>query len=528
MRCPEDVAARPCSNGAVRAVVAGLLFGCAASVAAAAPERELVVAGDLGARLDGTVQRSTGGAFWGAVLVARGEEVLLARGYGHADYASRPNTARSLFEIASVSKPFTATAVLRLAAAGRLRLDDTLPRFFGSVPADKRKLTVHQLLTHTAGLDPEVTLPYASTATRDEMVARVLGAPLAGPPGKFVYCNGGYALLAAVIEIVSKRPFEEAMRELVFEPAGMSDTGFIGDERLDDARVVARLSDSRPGATASDWFWGWGYRGMGGVVTTVWDLRRFDRALRGDALLDAAARRVAFTPQDQSYACGCLVERTGRGTTRLSHSGGVEGFVCNFVRLPEEDVVIVVLSNGHTDVHALSGVLEETLFPPPRVRAVLDASPYELSPHGAAEIEDGCRVVAERADGGVLLRVEDARREHVAAEIRIPAEDARKLAGDLGGCIEGRRARRAERCGAGLYLGAYAPDGGRLALEEGLALLVMPRYSGQDDRGRAVVDERIQLILLDRPRGQWPLMVRLDLETARALREGLLAALPGG
>ncbi|MFQ5843745.1 MAG: serine hydrolase domain-containing protein [Planctomycetota bacterium] len=493
----------------------------------AAAEEATVVRAGLGSKLDRAVQRSTGGGFWGAVLVGRGGEVLLAKGYGFADYARRPNTARSLFEIASTSKPFTAAAVLKLQMQGKLRLDDPIAKHFEEVPPAKAKITIHHLLTHTSGISPQVGVPYASTIERGDYIRYVLGQRLETEPGEtFAYSNAGYALLAALVEVVSGRPFEEYVRNNLFEPAGLQDTGFIGGGAFDADRMTTRLSERTPDATAADWFWGWGYRGMGGVVTTVWDLWRWDRALRGDDVLDRKTRARSYEPFHESYACGWRVDTTSRGTRKVSHAGGVEGYGVNYVRYLEDDAVVVVLSNGKSDVHAVTKTIEDLLFPPPRITAAFDVAGYELNRYGAVEFA-GTAAWRVRKDGQqIVLVLEDPRRRHAVATIRLPQGPAKKLQMDLGRHVAGRRAGGGEApMDAGAYLHRYSLRAGKLEISQGLELRVMPRYTGMDENRRRITDERVTLVLVDTRHRQWPVMAKMDTRSAGALLEDLHRAL---
>jgi len=513
-------------RSAVSASVLGLLFAVALPIGA--QESDVVVKGDLGRRLDRAIQRSTGGGFWGAALVARGGEVILAKGYGFADYGSRPNTPRTLFEIASTSKQFTAAAILKLESEKKLRLEDTLGKFFKKVPADKRTVTVHHLLTHTSGMNPSVGLPYASTATRDEFVRHVLAAPMKARPGtKFAYFNSGYALLAAIVEVVSGKSFETYMKEKIFKPAGLADTGFIRDPDLDGDRAAVRLSKTRPESTALDWHWSWGYRGMGGVVTTVLDLLKWDRALRGNDVLDAKARAKYYEPFLEGYACGWRVAKTDRNSVMVFHSGGVQGFVTDYVRHLEDDVVIVVLSNGKSDVRAVTRQIDGILFQRPKVTATLDATPYTLTRYRAAELPRRTRWRVEAQGGGVRLVLEDPRTRHAAATIRMPAGPARKLGSELKALLRGKGHYRGPRgMEAGLYLLSYGQRKSRLDLEEGLEITLLPRYEGRDPSGKDIVDERITFVLVDGERNGWPVMVKMDFKSAKGLLEALDKALP--
>jgi CubicO group peptidase (beta-lactamase class C family) len=315
---------------------------------------------ELVREIDAAVLRVGKGAFWGTVLAARRGEVLFAKGYGAADYRERPNTPESLFEIASASKQVTATAILRLEQRKKLRTGDSLRKYFEDAPKDKEKVTLDHLLHHTSGLSPKLGVPYDWAGTRAQYAKRMLAEPLVETPGKkFSYSNVGYALLAAVVEEVTGGSFEDYVRKELFAPAGLEDWGFIGDERLieSDRVTVRKAEDMQPDWTAAKWWYGWGYRGMGGVVTTALDLVRWDRALRGDRILNAAQRAKLHTPALEKYACGWFVEPGERGCTKVHHSGGVRGYACQIARWLEDDVLIVVLSNGATSPHEVEAAV---------------------------------------------------------------------------------------------------------------------------------------------------------------------------
>jgi CubicO group peptidase (beta-lactamase class C family) len=487
-----------------------------------------VIQGELGAKLDRAIQRTTGGGFWGVVLVARGGEVILAKGYGFADYANRPNTPDTLFEIASTSKPFTAAAILKLSMEGKLRLRDPISKFFRRVPSGKRGITVHQLLTHTSGIGPEVGIPYTSPFTRDQMVQHVLTPPLKTRPGEtFAYCNFGYALLAAIVEVAAGKSFEDYLKEKLFKPAGLVDTGFVQDKALDAKRVSARLSDRTPKATALDWHRGWGYRGMGGVVTTARDLLLWDRALRGNKILDEATKAVAYTPYRDGYACGWQVEKTERNTTRCHHSGGVAGYAVNYVRNLEEDVVVIVLSNGKTNLHEVTRNVERHLFPVPQLTATLDFKSEDLGRLKSVVFPRNTTWRAQKGARSVFLTLHPRGGQRTAGTISLPSGYARKLSHELEQALRQKGSPAAKgpaRMEAGFYLMPYVLQDGRLSLEEGLEIQILPRYSGQDENGKPIVDERITLVLVDTRRGQWPVMAKMNVRAVHNLVDGLKKA----
>lgn len=350
------------------AVLALLVLGMfAPSLAVEAKDKKdgTVINGDLGSKLDAAVVQSGGAEFWGSVLVSRDGKILLAKGYGFADYGKKPNTPKTLFELASASKQVTAAAVLHLQRKKKLTVTDTLDRFFKKVPEDKKGIQVHHLLTHTSGISGNVGVPYASPISRKEYVKEMLSKPLIAEPGeKYEYSNAGYALLAAIVEEVSRKSFEEYVEKYLFKPAKLKNTGFINDRDLiRTGRASVRRTDEPGSWTAANWHWGWGYRGMGGVVTTVLDMHLWDRALRGDKVLDDKAKRALYTPFKDNYAYGWMVEKTKRGTRKALHTGSVAGYGTNIIRYLEEDVAVIVLSNEGKAAWEVAAVLEKLLFP---------------------------------------------------------------------------------------------------------------------------------------------------------------------
>lgn len=331
--------------------------------------------GELGVALDRYLSTLVRYGYSGAALVARRGEIILDRGYGLADRARGvPFTADTLFDIASISKPFTAAAVLRLEMQGKLKVEDPLGRFFPSAPADKAAITLHQLLTHTSGL-PESVGPEYEALAREAFLRRVFAARLrhrAG--GRFLYSNAGYAVLAAVVEVVSGRPFGQFLHDEVFAPAGMRHSGYLpqaGDrERV--AHGYTRDGDwgtplDHPRAPDGPW---WNLRGNGGVLTTTGDLYRWDVALQGDGVLSAAEREkfqrgyvAEGRGQQPRYAYGWSVSTSLSAKRELSHVGSNEVFQSAYRRFPEDGIVIAVASNAaEYSAIAIADQIENRLF----------------------------------------------------------------------------------------------------------------------------------------------------------------------
>jgi CubicO group peptidase (beta-lactamase class C family) len=350
----------------VRAVVVPLsatLLGC--SPGAATPAPAPVVHGEIGSQLDRFLTAEADSGFSGVVLVSAGGEPVLHRAYGWADRSRRsPLTLGSRFWIGSLSKSFAAGAILALEQEGRLRLADSIGKYFPGVPGEKRAITLHHLLTHTSGLGHN----YAADGIRgrDQAAAAILSRPLEGSPGAgFRYSNDGYSLLAIIVEIASGRPYEEHLSDGLLRPAGLRQTGFWGSatpeppvgttaERSRLTRLFGDLSARglrRPN---------WGYRGASGLYCTAGDLFRWGEELHRGDLLPAASRNqmlTAHAPAGRrgSYGYGWFLSTTDRGTAMIEHGGNEDWLGHNAILriYPDEEITIIVLSNAGQ--HADSG-----------------------------------------------------------------------------------------------------------------------------------------------------------------------------
>ena len=315
------------------------------------------------ARLDSLLAAEARAGFSGWVLIGRGDDIRYQRAYGTA---LRVGTHDGLpaFWLASCSKQITATAILRLQESGRLRVSDSLGRFFSGVPPDKRAITVHQLLTHTSGL------PSAYRADgileRDQAVAAILGLRLDSAPGaKHAYSNDGYVLLAAIAEIAAGVPYDAFVRDSLFARAGLSHAGLWGHEL--PGTLIAPVADPkrtrsmrptiyREGRSVANW----GYRGPTGVFATAHDVHAWIGALRSGRIMGATSLRalvgrhvlVRGDSTGQSYAAygwGVRVE-DGRDVS-YGHTGGEDwlGHTSVVRFTPAGDVVVVLANSGEVD-----------------------------------------------------------------------------------------------------------------------------------------------------------------------------------
>lgn len=311
-------------------------------------------ASDVSIRLDQLFGAVAPELFSGVVLIVRGEDTLIHRGYGHAQRSARvPVTTGTAFPIASLSKQFTAAAILKLVANGRVAVNDTLGDLLPEVPADKRGISLHHLLTGTSGLPRDVA-PSDAVIERDSLVRAILRAPLGGVPGSaHAYSNAGYLLLAAIVERRAGVPFERYLQDQLFTPAGLTSTGFVGPAWRtpvahgyggDDPESV--LDD--PAARK-----GWHRRGAGGLLSTASDLFRWERALTSGRVLPDSLVQTLFTPYvaeqkggTSYYGYGWRVNRTAAGATTISHNGGwAPSYYAELRRYPTSGVVAILLTN---------------------------------------------------------------------------------------------------------------------------------------------------------------------------------------
>lgn len=368
---------------------------------------------DRVAQLDAYLTRAESFGFSGAVLVASGDTVLLSKGYGIADPTRGiPVTPRTMFDIGSLAKQFTAAAILKLVDEGRLGLDDSLGRFFDSVPPDKATITLHHLLAHTSGLPRESGVDFEDVSARD-FVRAVLAAPLQAAPGAdFRYSNAGYALLAQVVARVTGRPFTAYMHEAIFEPANLTRTGFVGERRWDPTGVARAVGGELDGESPLDWPLRAAMQGQGSVLTTVEDLYAWIQALLHGAILSPTSTRRLVTPEKDGYAYGWMVRETDRGR-RIGHTGVWYAFSSSFRRYLDDGRTIIALSNREIDWIKLANVAMDkaedalvadiTALPP----AVVSLDSAVLARYaGEYAVDDTTTVVVGRRRSGVSLMVD--------------------------------------------------------------------------------------------------------------------------
>jgi CubicO group peptidase (beta-lactamase class C family) len=304
------------------------------------------------ARVDELMRPYHGAVPGAAVLVQLHGTPVVCSGYGYADLEQRvPVTSASNFRLASITKQFTAAAILLLVEDGLLGLDAPARKWLPSLPAAASAVTIRQLLTHTSGVvDYEDIIPASTTAQlRDADVLSLLETQERTyfPPGTaWRYSNGGYALLALVVERASGRSFADFLRTRIFEPLGMAGT-VAHRNGIDVVNHRAYgYGAEREGWRRMDQSLTSAVLGDGGIYSSIDDLAKWDDALYGNRLLSAASRQLAFaaaTPTDDptvAYGLGWRI--TGDS---LWHSGESTGFRNVILRFPARRLAVVLLTN---------------------------------------------------------------------------------------------------------------------------------------------------------------------------------------
>ena len=299
------------------------------------------------------------GDFSGSVIVAREGRILYQHAFGYANLEWKiPNDLQTKFEIGSMTKQFTALLVLQFVDEGRIKLDGYLSDYLPYYRKDTgNRVTVRQLLSHTSGIPNFISAPgfldgpaSRTTYSVKDFAQKYCSGDLEFEPGtRFHYSNSGYFLLGAVLEQVSGSLYEQLLKDRIFTPVGMNDSGYAhsetiiphrasGYERSSNGLQNARLYDmSIPFAA-------------GAVYSTVGDLFLWDQALYGDRLLPASLRELLFKPNLENYGFGwgILIPKPGSpnaGQTVLMHGGAIFGFQSVIERIPRQKELIVLLDN---------------------------------------------------------------------------------------------------------------------------------------------------------------------------------------
>lgn len=410
----------------VRATAAIVLFAAVASAQAPVPSPgttpdPTTIAAKVDELMAGHVKVND---FSGTILLAKTGQPLVAKGYG---YANRewlvPNGVDTRFRIGSLTKQFTSMLIMQLREQGKVKVQDSVCLFVSPCPEAWKPVTIHHLLSHTSGI-PSYTgiASWRETnmvpKTTEQMVAIFRDLPLQWTPGeKYAYNNSGYFLLGVVIEKVAGRKYEEALAEMILKPLGLTGTGYDWPGPVLPKRAAGYMGRGQAIRNADALDMQQPYA-AGALYSTVEDLLKWDQALYTERLIPAAAKTLMWTPVLEGYAYGWSVAGPSPATfgqRRIAHSGGINGFSSMIIRVPDQQVTAIVLSNNMSvNAGAVARDLLAVYFGQPytvpterRVvtvsPAVLDAYPgrYELAPNFVITVtKEADRLMAQATGQG--------------------------------------------------------------------------------------------------------------------------------
>jgi CubicO group peptidase (beta-lactamase class C family) len=362
----------------VRAILsAAIISGAPAAGAEAQTSALIEPAGEPDtARMDQIVQ-SYGDAkqFMGSVLVARGDAILFNKSYGMANLEwNVPNTPTTKFRIGSITKQFTAAAILLLEEQGKLKVEDSVKKYIPDAPETWDKVTLYNVLTHTGGIPnftdfPDYPQKSLSPMTAGEIVAWFKDKPLDFEPGaKYSYSNSDYVLLGYLIEKLSGQTYEKFLRENILTPLGMKDSGYDSNTAIIEHRASG-YSRTRAGPVNAGYVNMTVPHGAGGLYSTTLDLLKWEQGLFGGKLLEPESLAKMTTPFKENYAFGLIIQTTD-GRKNIWHNGGIQGFNASLGYYPDSKITVAVLSN-------LNGNAPDEMLP--KLAAVAHGQAVQLS-----------------------------------------------------------------------------------------------------------------------------------------------------
>ncbi|RYY10352.1 MAG: class A beta-lactamase-related serine hydrolase, partial [Chitinophagaceae bacterium] len=305
--------------------------------------------------------------FNGAILVAKGDRIIYQAGAGFSNVEHQErNKANGLFRIYSITKTFTSTVIFKLIEQKKLTLDDRLDKFFPGFPKGD-SITIENLLTHTSGIYDYThgnDMPDESEAS---FIKFLFAKPLEFPPGKgWSYSNSGYWLLGFIIQKITGKTYEETVKEYVFQPLHMNESGFdfkplthpdktTGYEVFSPSLKKSSVDIDPPGPFAA-----------GAIYSSVQDLYKYFKGVLAHELISQQSLDKAWTASsNEHYGYGWQLDNYN-GKRVMYHGGGGPGFRSNFSMIPEDSSCVILLSNNeNSDLNALTRVLYNVLYDQP-------------------------------------------------------------------------------------------------------------------------------------------------------------------
>jgi CubicO group peptidase (beta-lactamase class C family) len=283
--------------------------------------------------------------FNGSVLVAQKGKIVLEKGYGLKNVQNKTmNDANSIFQTYSITKTFTSTVTLKLIEQGKLSLSDKLSQFYPQFPKGD-SITIEHLLTHTSGIYDYTRGGNMPDQTEKSFLALVESKPLDFSPGTgWSYSNSGYWLLGFIIQKITGISYEDAVRKYIFKPLHMDHSGFAFKNLAGKDKTTGYALFTEQVKTEAIIYEPPGPYAAGAIYSTVGDLYKYHKGLQTFKIISEASLKKAYRPFKNGYGYGWM-NRSYEGHEVVSHSGGAAGYRSNFVRIPKEDICIILLNN---------------------------------------------------------------------------------------------------------------------------------------------------------------------------------------
>ena len=368
--------------------------------------------------------------FSGSIIVSKGDEVILKKGYGLSNREKRIKyNYETIQSCGSITKQFTAAAILLLESQGKLSVNDKIDKYFEDVPQDKADITIHQLLTHTAGMPGGIGNDEEPIDKNDYMNKIFIEDIQFKPGTDYSYSNAGYTLLGIIIEKVSEKNYETFLRKELFIPADMKMTGYLQPDWASNSLAEGYKKGKQWGKVYKNgWIEdgpGWHLRANGGIHTNVEDMYKwFSNTLRNNVILDSQIVNRWTNPYikegygNSDYAYGWVIEDSNWGKM-ITHDGSNSIFAATFVWLPEKDFFFYLHGNNasmpaykfRNDI--ISAAFDNDFLMPPLVEVYSEAKPssakhlegkYQLK-NGSIEITSDDIILEAKLKGQKVINI---------------------------------------------------------------------------------------------------------------------------
>lgn len=314
---------------------------------------------DLSERLDAYMRHMNEQGLSAAVVCVRDGKVLLDAGYGYSNQENKiVNSTQTVSTVGSITKQFTAAAILKLEELGKISTKNTLGELLKDVPQDKKSISVHQLLTMTSGFVEALGDDYEKLG-RSAFLERAMHSELIFEPGtSFLYSNVSYSILGALIEIISGQDYEIFCRKHLWLPAGMKSTGYVQPDWKREMLATGYNKKGENSGTSLDKVWDsdgpyWNLKCNGGVLSTCEDMYSWYKALRGEDVLNNKQKMRMYTPYmaegpggQSHYGYGWSIVTTQRNTRLITHNGGNGIYFADYLNYEDENTFVYVSSNS--------------------------------------------------------------------------------------------------------------------------------------------------------------------------------------